>query len=101
MVGFNVNRIAWTSQYRISYGIISFLITVLLSYQIIGIDDYIKRLSDYTTIYEDYYIDGRKIAIEFPEQRQNLILSLFGINGKHNDGSGEAVVDGTTTLYLN
>jgi phosphoglycerol transferase len=73
-VGFNVNPIAWTSQYRISYGIISFLITVLLSYQIIGIDDYIKRLSDYTTIYEDYYIDGRKIAIEFPEQKQNLIL---------------------------
>lgn len=35
--------------------------------------DYLKYTNEKSTIYEDYYVDGRDITLSFPEKKRNLI----------------------------
>lgn len=61
-------------KHKTSYAIVTLVLVIFFSYQIIGIADYMKRVSEYSSIYEDYYIDGRDVKITFPENKRNLIV---------------------------
>lgn len=39
----------------------------------IDVSSYWSFIHDKTTLYEDYYVDGRDIALTFPEKKRNLI----------------------------
>lgn len=71
---FTVFPIQAVRKYRLVYSTIIFLLALLISYFTIGIDEYVNRMSDYSTIIEDYYVDGRNVTITFPEEKRNLII---------------------------
>jgi len=41
-----------------------------------GIDEYIKNRMQKTDIYDNYYINGKTVNIEFPEEKRNLIIII-------------------------
>jgi len=61
---------------RINSIIILLLFIVFISYQVIdllNINEYIKNQLSKSTIFEEYYVDGSKVKLEFPEKKRNLI----------------------------
>ena len=36
-------------------------------------EDYLAYMHEETTIYEDYYVDGKEVGIAFPDEKRNLI----------------------------
>jgi len=68
------------------------IISILSVLRILKIDNYIVSQSKETTLFEEYYVDGREIEITFPEEKRNLIYiyveSLESTNvSKKNGGS--------------
>ena len=49
------------------------IISLIISYKLLKIDDFYNMLRNSTSIYEDYYVDPRKVKIKFPKDKQNLI----------------------------
>ncbi|PKC51526.1 hypothetical protein RhiirA1_483554, partial [Rhizophagus irregularis] len=45
-----------------------------MGFFLIGADQYIKRTFENSTFIEEHYVDGRNIAINFPEEKRNLIV---------------------------
>lgn len=55
---------------------------------------YLSYLSDKTTIYEENYVDGKEVALTFPEKKRNLIYIFLEsmemtYTGKENGGAME------------
>lgn len=70
----SIMPIKFIRKYRFSYSVALLIISLLSCYFIVGVDDYVNRLSEYSTIFEEYYVDGREISINFPEEKRNLII---------------------------
>lgn len=49
------------------------LILLYLSMDLLNLTDYIKNQLQASTIFEEHYVDGSKIKLEFPEKKRNLI----------------------------
>ena len=41
-----------------------------------NIPEYIKSKTESSKIYEQYYVDGRNVKIDFPKEKRNLILII-------------------------
>ena len=72
--------------------IIFFIIFSLLIFiKLLGVDTYLENRLRKTEIYENYYVDGRNVKLEFPKEKRNLIYifveSLESSNiSLHNGG---------------
>jgi phosphoglycerol transferase len=47
--------------------------TVYKSFDYLNLKEYIDSQKTASTLFEDYYVDGRDVKIEFPEKKRNLI----------------------------
>lgn len=81
------------TEYAIFFSTISYIILVLcLLYGAwkVGIFGFILNLFRSTNLYEKYYVDGNKVAINFPDKKRNLIYlyveSLETTYAAKNDG---------------
>lgn len=63
-----------TNRFRILYSGMVFLISIVMGFFLIGADQYIKRTFENSTFIEEHYVDGRNIAINFQEEKRNLIV---------------------------
>ena len=58
--------------------VVCYILFVILSLygsiKLVELDDYIKNITNESTIFEDYYVDGRKVEISFPSKKKNLIF---------------------------
>lgn len=70
----NIHPFFIFSRYKFSYAIFSLILSSILCFHILDINQYISRLTEFSTIFEDYYIDGKDVNIEFPEEKRNLII---------------------------
>ncbi|WP_160722713.1 LTA synthase family protein [Bacillus sp. USDA818B3_A] len=61
-------------KYRLFYSFLIFILSLFTSYQLLGVRDYLKSLTDYSTYIDDHYVDGRDVSITFPKEKRNLIL---------------------------
>ena len=55
----------------------AFSVTILCLfsvYKMLGVDDYIDRLTDYSPFIENNYVNGENVSITFPEEKRNLIV---------------------------
>lgn len=48
--------------------------SIYLSVSLIELDDYIINMNNYSTIFEDYYVDSEEVNITFPKNKKNLIF---------------------------
>lgn len=48
-------------------------ISLYKSYDYLNLKEYIDSQKTASTLFEDYYVDGRDVKIEFPEKKRNLI----------------------------
>lgn len=73
---FSINLLPFDkfSKYKLSYSLALLIFASILSVKILNIEEYVSRVSQYSTIFEEYYVDGRDITIEFPEEKRNLII---------------------------
>ncbi|MDO4305013.1 MAG: hypothetical protein Q4D94_13985, partial [Bacillota bacterium] len=39
-----------------------------------GVPEYLKEISQNSTLFEDYYVDPDSVSIDFPENKRNLLL---------------------------
>lgn len=65
-----------TSNHRIIYIFLIYIISICMFIKCFGVDEYIKNRIQDTKIFEQYYVDGRNVAIKFPEQKRNLIIII-------------------------
>ncbi|CAM5208304.1 Phosphoglycerol transferase OS=Ureibacillus acetophenoni OX=614649 GN=SAMN05877842_10715 PE=4 SV=1 [Ureibacillus acetophenoni] len=63
-----------TNKFRLGYSLFIFMISIVLGFFLLGIDQYMKRTFENSTFIEEHYVDGREISIQFPEKKRNLIL---------------------------
>ncbi|MBB6454520.1 phosphoglycerol transferase [Salirhabdus euzebyi] len=61
-------------KYRLIYACILLFVSLLTSYKILGVDNYINRLNEYSTLMDDYYVSGTDVSITFPNEKRNLII---------------------------
>lgn len=59
---------------KVIYSALIFLGSIVISFSMLEVPDYLKRLNNFSTIIEDYYVDGRNVEITFPEEKRNLIV---------------------------
>lgn len=59
-----------------------------------GVVDYFKYISQDTKLYDDYYVDGRDVAITFPKEKRNLIyIVLESMEISYADGESGGGMD--------
>ena len=73
---FQLYPIKIIANHRVIYIIIILIISLLVFIKCFRVDEYLKNRLQYSTIFEKYYVDGRKIDIKFPAKKRNLILIL-------------------------
>ncbi len=61
-------------KFRLRYSLFMFMLSVVVGFFLLGIDQYLKRTFENSTFIEEHYVDGRDISIQFPEEKRNLIL---------------------------
>jgi phosphoglycerol transferase len=71
---FYVFPITWIYKFRLLYAFIILLISLVTCYQILGVRDYIKSLTDYSSYIDDNYVNGQDVSITFPKEKRNLII---------------------------
>ena len=49
------------------------VLTTYSSLKILNIDEYIRSQKEASKIFEEYYVDGSKVELKFPEKKRNLI----------------------------
>ncbi len=64
--------------------------SLYLSVKLTELDVYIKNMTNYSSIFEDYYVDSREVKVNFPNKKKNLIFivveSLESGNVSSNSG---------------
>ena len=53
-----------------------FIIAMIITVKGFKIDLFLKYRMQESKIYDDYYVDGRKISIKFPTQKRNLVIII-------------------------
>lgn len=61
-------------KHRLAYAFFMLLLTIVISFNLLGLKEYYSRLMDYSTMIEENYVNGKDISITFPEQKRNLII---------------------------
>jgi len=61
-------------KFRIIYATCVFVFSTVFCFFFLGINDYIKRITNYSPFIETHYVDGKNIEITFPEKKRNLII---------------------------
>lgn len=73
-IAFSIFPIKTLYKFRFLYALGMFLLSLILCFYLLGIREYLYRLNDYSTIFEEYYVSGKDIAITFPNEKRNLII---------------------------
>ena len=60
--------------FRKIFKVASIILLLYFSYDMLKIKDYIKMLQSSSKLYEKYYVDPRKVKIDFPDIKRNLIF---------------------------
>ena len=68
--------IKFTSKHSILYSTFILFIAFTVFVKSFGIDEYLRNQMQDSTLFEEYYVDARKVGIEFPETKRNLIFIL-------------------------
>lgn len=83
---------------KLLYSIVVFIISLLIALWNFDFYEYIKNQFQFSTIYEDYYIDPKSAEIKFPTKKQNLVYifveSLEMTNASKSNGGDQ------TTSYI-
>ncbi|MBS4213130.1 LTA synthase family protein [Neobacillus rhizophilus] len=61
-------------KYRIIYSSTVLLVSLVLSYNMLGLHEYIKRITNYSSIIDDNYVNPADVSITFPNEKRNLII---------------------------
>jgi phosphoglycerol transferase len=61
-------------KFRLLYASFMLLVSIVTCFYLVGFSDYIKRLLDYSSIFEEYYVSPSDVSITFPEEKRNLII---------------------------
>ncbi|OLS37813.1 LTA synthase family protein [Bacillus sp. MRMR6] len=61
-------------KYRLLYASLMLLLSLVVCYKLLGINEYYSRLTNYSTIIDDNYVNGQDISITFPKEKRNLII---------------------------
>lgn len=83
------------------------IISLIISYKLLKIDDFYNMLRNSTSIYEDYYVDPRKVEIKFPKDKQNLIyiylesMEMTGASKKNGGFVSRSYIPNLESLALN
>ncbi|SEU09459.1 phosphoglycerol transferase [Salinibacillus kushneri] len=59
---------------RLIYAFLVMLVSLFLSYKLLGFDHYLEQLDQQSTFISKEYVSGRDVAINFPEKKRNLII---------------------------
>lgn len=59
---------------KFNYSLILMIVSFVLSYSLLGGNDYVKAVFLESNFIEENYTDANKVDIKFPEKKQNLIL---------------------------
>lgn len=70
------NRLSTKKLYRINlkYSVFLLMVSFVLSYSLLGGNDYVKAVFQESSIIEENYVDPKEVKIIFPEEKQNLII---------------------------
>ena len=49
------------------------LFSIISSFEILNLDEYLEKQTKTSDIYEKYYIDARDVKIKFPKEKRNLV----------------------------
>ncbi|MFS0821587.1 LTA synthase family protein [Bacillus sp. 1P02SD] len=63
-----------TYKFKFPYALVVLFISLITSYHMLGVHDYIKSLTNYSTFIDDHYVGGNDVSITFPEVKRNLII---------------------------
>nr|WP_106781028.1 LTA synthase family protein [Lysinibacillus timonensis] len=63
-----------TNRFRFGYATFMLLLSFVVGFFLLGIDQYIKRTYENSTFIEEHYVDGRDVSITFPKEKRNLII---------------------------
>lgn len=61
-------------RYRIIYALLIIMFSIGICYRMLGVGNYIERLSSYSSFIEDHYVSGNDVSLKFPEKKRNLII---------------------------
>ncbi|WP_449537843.1 LTA synthase family protein [Ferdinandcohnia sp. Marseille-Q9671] len=79
-------------KFRLLYACVILLLTIMAGYYMLGVNNYVSSLRDYSTFIDDHYINGSNITIAFPEEKRNLIIlyleSMENSMITHENGGG-------------
>ena len=69
--------------------------------KLVELDSYLKNMNNVSTIFEDYYVDGSKVKIEFPKKKRNLIfLVVESLESSNVSKKNGGLVDESYSPYL-
>lgn len=79
-------------KYKVIYVLVILIVAISIFIKCFGVNEYIKYRRQDTKVYEDYYVDARKVKIKFPEEKRNLIMIVVEsmentVLSKENGGS--------------
>jgi phosphoglycerol transferase len=61
-------------KYRLIYATVILLTSLITLYQMLGMDNYFKRLANFSTLVDHYYVNGSDVSFTFPKEKRNLII---------------------------
>ncbi|KAA0548533.1 LTA synthase family protein [Bacillus sp. BGMRC 2118] len=73
-VKLNFFPIFHTNKMKLAYVLVILLGSIGFSYQTLGVNDFLKSLTDYSTFIEEEYVNPNDVQISFPENKRNLIM---------------------------
>lgn len=59
---------------KLFYSFLVFLISLIWVYNILGVDQYVNGLDDYSTFMDENYVSAKNVPLTFPEKKRNLII---------------------------
>ena len=92
-INFNPSRIPiWV---KLTYSVIVFVISLVMLFQSFGVFDYVKSLTQSSSIYEENYVDPKQAKLEFPDKKRNLIYiyleSMENTNASIKNGGRQPI----------
>jgi len=70
---FKLNVFKYTKIKGLIYPIVLLIISFFYTYKVLEIDDYIYSQTTSSQLFEEYYVDGKNVNLEFPKKKRNLI----------------------------
>lgn len=63
-----------TNKFRLSYSFLLLMISIVVAFFLLEIDDYLNRTFENSTFIAEQYVDGQEVTIQFPDKKRNLVL---------------------------